>query len=60
MGMKSEHCRKCEYGYRFTCGDYCWFIGCKYPPFRGRHVAEIDKCPKEQEPQTEKGGVSDA
>ena len=53
--MKTEHCRKCKYGYRFSTGDYRWFIGCIYPPFHGRWVAEIKECPKEQDHPTEKG-----
>ena len=54
--MKTNHCRKCEYSYRFSSQDGCWFIGCKYPPFRGRWVAQIEECPKDKDHPTEKGG----
>lgn len=51
--MKTSHCKKCEYSYRFSCG-YQWFIGCKYPPYQGRWVKQINLCPKEQDPQPRK------
>jgi hypothetical protein len=32
-------------------------MGCKYPPYQGRWIKQIEKCPKEQDHPTEKGGV---
>ncbi len=53
--MKATHCKKCEYCYRFSCGNQ-WFMGCKYPPYQGRWIKQIERCPKEQDHPIEKGG----
>ena len=51
--MKAELCKKCEHCHRFSLGDAHWFYGCIYPPFMGRWVKSIKKCPKEKR----KGGA---
>lgn len=50
MTPKDQHekCEKCEYGKVF--GSSCppfRFIGCCYKPYKGKWVAEIEKCPKD-------------
>lgn len=54
--MKTEHCGKCEHSNGIFAQDGFMFLGCKFPPYRGKWVAQIEECPKEKKP-TEKGGA---
>ena len=46
--MKITECKKCEHCHRFSIGGANWFYGCTYPPFMGRWLRDIIKCPKEK------------
>ena len=36
----------CQYCHEVTAQDGWSFAGCDYPPYQGKWVAEIKKCPK--------------
>ena len=45
-----RHCRGCEYIRRIgSAGEEWTFMGCIHPPNEGKWIAEIEKCPKEQQ-----------
>lgn len=45
--MKCEiECFCCEYSKVYTANGGFQFLGCSCPPYKGKWIAEIDKCPK--------------
>ncbi len=44
--LPKGRCNPCEFSKMIVAtGGYC-FLGCCYPPYKGKRVAEIKDCPK--------------
>lgn len=45
--MDAEICKKCRYYGGIRANSSNWiFGGCAFPPYKGKFIAEIEKCPK--------------
>ena len=44
--MKTEHCRNCKYSAGVYAQNNFRFLGCKFPPYKGKWIAEIAECPR--------------
>ena len=44
--IERSKCFKCEYHRKIEAGMNFIFIGCTYPPYRGKWIAELTECPK--------------
>lgn len=45
--MDSDKCCKCEYCHIIRQDQFGIYLGCYKEPYKGKWVAEIDKCTKE-------------
>lgn len=45
--LKDGRCKGCQYGKRIGATGGFQFLGCCHNPYKGKWVAEIEKCPKE-------------
>lgn len=44
-GERNRRCKECKYNKSINAQEDWWFIGCYCKPYRGKWVAEIEKCP---------------
>lgn len=44
-----KDCHSCPYAKRVYTGSSWYFIGCYCSPYHGKCVAEIERCPKEEQ-----------
>ncbi len=44
--MKNEECKGCKYARSLNATGGFRFLGCEFPPYKGKWIAELDKCPK--------------
>ncbi len=44
--MTNEECKSCEYCCSAYAQDGYKFLTCKFPPYKGKWIAEISDCPK--------------
>lgn len=44
--MKDKNCDGCQYAKWYTANGGFTFLGCRYPPLKGKWIAELEKCPK--------------
>ncbi|WP_027406185.1 hypothetical protein [Anaerovibrio sp. RM50] len=45
--MDTGYCMNCEHRRTVYAGNNFKFLGCTFPPYKGKWVAEIDICPEE-------------
>ena len=44
---KNMRCKGCKYERKINAQNDWWFKACYCEPYNGKHIAEIEKCPKE-------------
>lgn len=44
--MKNEECKGCKHARSLNATGGFRFLGCVFPPYKGKWIIEIEKCPK--------------